>query len=252
MTKIRTTLALLVYGGLAAAGMLSAADDLPKAETILDKYVEVTGGKAAYAKIHSEITSGTMDFAAMGLKGDMTHYGMEPDKRVTEVNLPGVGAIRDGSNGDVAWSVNAIQGPRLKEGDEKAEALLEAKFNSEAHWRELYKTVETVGAETTDGKDCYKLVLTPKAGNPMTRWYDKQSNLLVKMSMTTKSPMGEIQAESSFSDYRKEGGILVPHKVTSRVAGRELIMTIDKVQHNPEIPKGKFELPDDIKALLKK
>ena len=52
----------------AAAGVLAAADELPKAETILDKYVEVTGGKAAYAKIHAEITTGSMEFAAMGLK----------------------------------------------------------------------------------------------------------------------------------------------------------------------------------------
>jgi len=52
-----------------AAGALAAADELPKTETILDKYIEATGGKAAYAKIHSEISTGTMEFAAMGLKG---------------------------------------------------------------------------------------------------------------------------------------------------------------------------------------
>ena len=54
---------------LAFAGVLAAAD-LPKGETLLDKYIEVTGGKAAYAKIHSEMMTGTMEFPAMGLKGN--------------------------------------------------------------------------------------------------------------------------------------------------------------------------------------
>ena len=60
----------VVVLAIAAARSLPAADALPKAETILDKYVEVTGGKAAYAKLHTEIATGVMDFAAMGLKVD--------------------------------------------------------------------------------------------------------------------------------------------------------------------------------------
>ena len=34
-------------------------ESVPKAETILDQFIEATGGKAAYDKIHSEITSGS-------------------------------------------------------------------------------------------------------------------------------------------------------------------------------------------------
>src|ERR1051325_9119674 len=104
---------------ICAAGVLAAADDLPKGEAILDKYIEVTGGKAAYAKIHSEISTGTMEIAAMGLKGTLTAYSAEPNRRLAEFTLPGIGKILDGSNGEVAWSTNPIQGPRLKEGDEK-------------------------------------------------------------------------------------------------------------------------------------
>jgi hypothetical protein len=46
-----------------------AADDLPKAETILDKYVEATGGKAAYEKHHTEIAKGTLRNGGHGLQG---------------------------------------------------------------------------------------------------------------------------------------------------------------------------------------
>ena len=237
---------------LLAAGALAAADELPKAETILDKYIEATGGKAAYAKIHSEISTGTMEFAAMGLKGQLVAYAAEPDKRVAEFTLPGIGKILDGTDGEIAWASSAIQGPRVKDGDEKAEALLEAQFNADSHWRDIFKSAETVAVEPVDGKDCYKVVVVSKAGKTITRWYDKKTNLMLKSVMISKSPMGELEATSVFSDYRKEGDILSPHKVVAQVAGRELTMTVEKIEYNAEIPKGKFDLPDDIKALVKK
>src|SRR5579863_1436984 len=116
-----------------AGGRLRAADDLPKAETILDRAVEVTGGKDAYAKIHTEVTSGTMELS--GMKGSSLSYKAAPDKVYTEITLQGIGKMTDGSNGTVAWSNSAIQGPHVKEGEEKDHAMLLAQFDSTAGWR---------------------------------------------------------------------------------------------------------------------
>jgi hypothetical protein len=237
--------------GLLFAAALGAADDLPKGEAILDKYVEVTGGKAAYAKVKSDVSTGEMTLGAMGLKGKLTSYGQAPDKRLVEITLEGIGKISEGSNGEVAWSHSAMQGPRLKEGEEKTEALLQGKHGADAQWRDLY-SAQTAGVETVEGKECYKVTLTPKTGRPHTRWYDKQSGLLVKMAMTPKTPMGEISVESVLSDYKKVGELLVPHKVVTKMAGQEMGMTIDKVEQNVEIPKDKFEPPAEVKALMNK
>ncbi|HTS31198.1 MAG TPA: DUF620 domain-containing protein [Bryobacteraceae bacterium] len=236
----------------AAAALTRAADELPKAEAILDRYIEVTGGKAAYAKVHTETSTGAMELPAMGIKGKVTSYHAEPDLTLVEINIDGMGKMVDGSNGQVAWSMNAMQGPRIKEGPEKAEALLHAQFNGDLRWRDLYSRVETTGVESVDGKDCYKVVLTPKAGNPITKWYDKDSGLLLKMRIKANSPMGEIESDSMLSDYRKEGDILMAHKVVQHVATLETSMTIDSMRYNAEIPKEKFDLPDEIKALVNK
>jgi hypothetical protein len=238
--------------GIVFAGALAAAQDLPKGETLLDKYIEVTGGKAAYAKVHSDMTTGTMEFKAMGMKGKVTSYAAEPDKKYSEVVLEGLGKMQEGVSDGVAWSLSSMQGPHLKEGDEKAETLLQAKFNSDLNWRDQFKKVETVGIETVEGKECYKVVLTPVTGSPSTRWFDTKTNLLVKMSIVAKSPMGEVQSDSVVSEWKKEGEILMPHKIVSKVATVELVMTVDSVQHNPEIPKEKFEIPAEVQALIKK
>src|SRR5438105_1450631 len=137
----------------AIAGCLSA-QSLPKAEVILDKYIEVTGGKAAFAKHHTDVSVGTVEFAAMGIKAKMTSYSMEPNKFLAEVTIEGIGKIMEGSNGEVAWGTSAMQGPRVKEGDEKAESILHGTFNADLRWKELYPKVETVAAESVDGKDC--------------------------------------------------------------------------------------------------
>src|SRR5580658_3805140 len=113
-----------------------AADDLPKAETILDKYIEVTGGKAAYEKHHTEIAKGSFEMAAMGLKASMISYRAEPDKSYTETDLPGMGKIREGSDGTVYWQLSAMMGPHVKEGAEKTQSQIGARFNAELHWRD--------------------------------------------------------------------------------------------------------------------
>jgi hypothetical protein len=249
---IRRTLAACAVMVLAAAGArLRAADELPKAETILDKSVEVTGGKAAFEKMHSMVITGSMELAAMGIKGTMVITKAEPDKSLVEIDITGIGSVKQGYDGKVAWEINPMQGARIKDGDEKASAKREAHFHEE-NWRDDYKKVETVGAETVDGKDCYKLTLTPNEGNLITEYYDKKTGLLVKSTTTVSTPNGEIDAAVIFSDYRKEGDLLVAHKIQQTAAGQEIALTFEGFKYNVDLAKDKFDLPDDIKALVKK
>jgi hypothetical protein len=236
---------------LFATGARLAADELPKAEAILDKYIEVTGGKAAYEKNHTEISTGTIEFVGKGIKGTLASYRAEPNTSYTELDIQGIGKVREGTDGKIAWSLSALQGPRIKDGEEKSGALQAAKFNADLNWRDTYKA-QTAGIEKVDGKDCYKVTLSTAEGSAMTKFYDKESNLLVKLIMTVKSPMGSFPVESTIGDYRKEGTILMPHKVTQSTAGQQIAITIDSVKYNAEIPKEKLEVPDEIKALIKK
>ena len=248
----RNPLAWVLVLGAAAMAPLFAAADSPKAEAILDKSVEATGGRAAYEKVHSMVITGTMEVKGIGIKGSMTSYHAAPDKLLMEVNLEGVGAIRDGSNGEVAWEMSAMQGPRLKQGEERAVALREGKFNELLHWRESYKQAVTAGTEKVDGKDCYKVVMTPNEGGPVTQYFDKETNLPVKIAMVVKTPMGELPAETLIGDYRKEGDLLMAHKMTQKAAGQEITLQFDSVKFNVDIPKDKFDLPQEIQALLAK
>jgi hypothetical protein len=225
---------------------------LPKAETILDRYLEVTGGKAAYDKRTSEITTGTMEFAAQGIKGTVTSYSAPPDKSYTSMEIEGIGKIEKGTVDGVAWDKNMMTGPHVESGEEKAQSLRESTFNGALNWRTVYTKVETVGVETIDGEECYKVVETPADGKPVTSYFQKKSGLLVKRSQVAVQQGNEIPVEVIVSDYKDFGGILEPTKMIQKAAGMEITMTVQNVKANEAIPADKFDPPAEIKALLKK
>jgi len=229
-----------------------AAEDV-KPEAILDKYVEVTGGKAAYEKVKSEVASGTLEITNFGISGALTSYRAAPNKSYTLVDFPGgIGKAEEGSDGTVAWAINAQQGPRIKEGDERAGALRRDALDAAYDWRKYYKKAELAGTEDVGGKPCYKIVLTPTDGGAETRYYDKTSNLLLKVMMPVETPDGKVDVEMALSDYRDEGGILVAHTSSAKYPGAEMMVKIDKIVRNQDIPADRFALPPEIKALADK
>jgi hypothetical protein len=232
--------------------VLLLSQNLPKAEEVLAKYVQATGGQAAYNKVRTSISNGKVSMPAQGIEGKVTIYESEPAHNYTVVDIPGVGLVEDGTDGTVAWERSALQGARLKTGEERAFAIRSASSQTKfLDWKKFYKSIETAGTETVNGKPCYKVVSTPLEGKPEVGYYDQSSGLLVKETGIMASPMGEVPVETEIGDYRKEGALLVPHKIKQSFVGQKMEITIESMQVNPDIPKDRFDLPADVKALIK-
>ncbi len=236
---------------VACAALPAQQTALPPAAGILDRFVEVTGGRAAYEKHHNEQASGALVLSAQGIRGDMTIYSAEPNKTVVKVTIAGVGEIVNGTDGTVAWEKSPFQGPRLIEGAELADLLREARFNGPIHWREMYAKAETIGEEKLGDEDAWKVRMTPQGeGHDETVWFGKKSGLMLKQAGTRSSSMGDISYENTFSDYRKVGGILSPFKGEEKAAGQDITTEMKTVNFDVEIPEGTFAVPADIKTLL--
>jgi hypothetical protein len=244
-------LAVCVSGWVVLCGS-AAAQPLPKADVTLDRYIAVTGGKAAYQGRRNEVATGTMEFPAQGLKGTLTRYAAAPANEYSLIEIEGIGKVEAGVSDGVAWEKTAILGPRVKSGEERAQAMREATFNLALEWRKTYPKVETTGVETVNGEECYKVLLTPAEGNPETMFFSKKSGLLLRTTTVAVSQMGEIPVEIAVSDYKTFDGISIPTKVVQKAAGQEFSITLDSVKANIDIPPGRFEPPDEIKVLLNK
>ena len=252
MSKVTKLTLLCALAGCGAAAHLQAQEAVPTAESILDRYVEVTGGKAAYEKHSTQIITGNIAVPEQGLTGRLTRYAMAPDKEYSVVEFGPIGKIESGVFGGVAWEKSAVLGPRVKSADEKEQAVREARFNAPVEWRRNFPKVDFSGKEMVNGEECYKITQTPANGKPETQFFSIKSGLLLKTTTIVISPMGEVAAESQVSDYKRFGGVLYPTRSKEKAGTQELDVTVTSIKFDEPIPPQYFELPPEIKAVLGK
>jgi hypothetical protein len=222
----------------------------PTAEQLMDDYIEATGGKAAYEKIRTQVSKGTMEIAGSGIKMSMTSYQAYPDKFYTVVESEVTGKIESGFDGEVVWENSALNGPQIKEGDERAFLVNYNRLDGVVNWRKIFKKVELKGEEIFDGKPCYILKSIPWEGPPIISYCDKRSKLTTRVKLSYKNRMGTIDVDVYSFEYREINGILLPLKFNMKMMGMENVVTIDSVKHNVDIPDSRFQLPEAIRALL--
>lgn len=251
---LATRAARIACSGVLAALLTAplAAQSLPAAASILDRYVQATGGKAAYERHTTEILTGTIEFPAQGLRGKLTRYSMSPDKEYSVVELDVLGKIESGVQSGVPWEKSVILGPRIKAGEEKDQALREARFNAPIEWRKIYAKAETAGAVMIEGDNCYEVVLSPAKGSPEHQFYSQKTGLLVRTTMTAASQLGEVAVEVNVSAYKNFGGILFPTVVRQKAASQEVNITVERIGVNEPIPPANLEPPPDVAAMIRK
>lgn len=251
MTKYGRIAGLLALGS-AWGTALVWAQALPDAATILDRYVQVTGGRAAYEKHQTEVLTGVVEFPAQGLKGKLVRYSAPPDKEYSTVDLEGIGSIESGVYAGAAWEKSVLLGPRVKSGEERDQAIRNAHFNQPIEWRKLFQKATTAGVESIDGEECYEVILTPAAGKPEHQFYSRKTGLLLRTTAVMASQMGDVGIEVDVADYKSFGGVLVPTRSKQRAGSQELNITVEQVRVNEAIPPERFEPPADVAAMIQK
>jgi hypothetical protein len=187
---------------------------------LIKKAVEAHGGEAALkkAKAGEFAMAGDMSVLGANLKYKATVAYLFPDKYTMTIDTELMGmklVIAQVVNGDKMKS--SLNGMSQKLGDaEKAE--LKAALNTQ-EMTFVYPLLDakrfTVKAEkdTKVGDDeAWGISVTPKDGKEVKLYYDKKTNLLVKMSRKGMPPGGggEVDEVTVFTDYKKVDGIMTP------------------------------------------
>jgi hypothetical protein len=227
-------------------GSACRAQDLPKGEELIDKFVQATGGKEAYARLKNRVSRGRVEMPNLRLKGSVTTYQAAPNLMLTEMTLDTVGKYRQGTDGVVAWMTAPPNVVAIKEGKDKTLMLRLAHFNADLDWRKVFKKIECVKEETLEGKAVYKVECTTLDGDVIYKYYDKATSLGVKAEMK----WDRIDTTILVSDYRTVDGIRIPHRVVEKVGNNETIVSLDKIEHNVSLPANQFALPAEVKAKL--
>jgi outer membrane lipoprotein-sorting protein len=242
----------IAFWSVLAVTLAATQDPLPTADQILERHVAVTGGRAAYEQLKSELRVVSMELKGRDVRFTATVYRARPNRMYTVTEIPGLGKIEEGVDGEVAWSVSANRGAVLKQGAERDFALYGARLDTEANWKDWFPKAEMAATEEFEGRTCYKLLLTDKEGDQHSRWYDKETGFLVRVVLLVKLPQGQFPADMRFYDYRKAGDLLVAHRTVRVMPGQETESRIEKIEPNIEVDPERFALPDAIKALVDK
>ena len=229
----------------------AAAADLPSGESLIEKFITQSGGADAYAKAKSVSMDGSVEIVGRNITGTVTIV-QEGPKSWTSMDFPGIGAVEQGYDGQIAWENSALQGPRIMEGDEKRAVERASSLSVITGWRDIYKEARTEGSADVNGKPAWKVTMVPKDGQPETFYFDKDSGLLVRMATVLSTPLGEIPTEVTISDYRPINGISTPFTMTQTAMNQNIVMKFNKVQYNAPVARDRFDPPAPVKALLAK
>ena len=234
----------------AAASLIFAAD-LPSGESLMQRYIDKSGGTQAYAKARSMSMTGKVEMEGRNISGTVTIME-EGHKSYTAMEFPGIGKVEEGYDGDTAWEDSALQGPRILDGDEKAAAKRAATLALVSSWRDVFKEAKTIGPADVDGKPAWQVEMVAKEGKPETWFFDRDSGLVVKTSAVLSTAMGDLATELTMSDFRTVNGILTAFAMTQKAMSQTIVMRFDKISYNAPIPAGRFEPPPSVKSLRKK
>lgn len=253
----RRRAALLVAALLAAPGAPAAPPTpsapsakpapSPTAEEIVGRYVAARGGIQKLRALKTLRQEGRVD-AGAGRVGLVTREIKRPGKVRFEFTVQGVTNVF-ASDGQRGWKVSPLEGemgPQPLPDEVLTDAREQADIDGPlVDWKAKGSKVELVGREAVDGHDAYKLKLTLKSGGILTAYLDVKSASLLRTDATRLVRGKQVRIETTFGDYRKTGGILFPHLVEVRAAGRPQLLRIvvDKVEVNPELKDARFSPP---------
>jgi hypothetical protein len=197
---------------------------LPSVESIFDKYLEASGGKVAFEKITSRVSTGSVEITALAITGTAELNEQAPGRSSLKIEAPGLGIIQSTFDGNDAWLQDPLQGFIRFTGLGLEVARAGAIFDKQTKLKELYPNAVLLGKEKLGGKDSYVLRMG------FEKWYfDVESGLLMRRGNTY------------FDDYRQVDGIKLPFKMRDEIfSGAGIIYQFNEIKHNVKIDEAKF------------
>jgi outer membrane lipoprotein-sorting protein len=253
----RLAAAVLVAALLPAAGALAGPPmptapstkpaPSPTVDEIVGRYVAARGGIQKLRALRTLRQEGRVS-AGAGRNGLVTREIKRPGKIRFEFTVQGVTSVF-ASDGQHGWKVSPLEG---ETGPQPLpdEVLIDAREQADidgplVDWKSKGSQVELVGREAVDSHDAFKLKLTLKSGGVLTAYVDVKSASLVRTEAIRQIRGKQVRIETTFGDFRRTGGILFPHLVEVRAAGRPQLLrvVVDKVEVNPPLSDARFAPP---------
>ncbi|MEW5917003.1 MAG: hypothetical protein AB1762_11380 [Gemmatimonadota bacterium] len=249
---LRVAATFTVLGAALAPLSTVQAQGLPEAKELIAKYVSAVGGVDAFKKYKTVRVKAALDMPAGGMSGTLQILSRLPNETIMKIDIPGIGEMKQGTNGEVAWYSNPMQGSRVVSGKE-AEAMVSEGPDPMNYLRmsQNIASSETVEKATYDGKECYKVKHTYKTGRTTFDCFSLTDGLIVATVAKAATPMGEIEQVTLLSAYKDFAGMKRPTTMVIEAQGQQQVLTITDVTFD-DVKDDEMVLPPEIQAQLPK
>lgn len=247
--KRRACLSLLIFI-LALAVESLAADN--SASKIIDRYKKAVGGNNA-RRVKNTWMTGSVKSADQ-TAGRFTYQLAAPESLRVDIEANGA-KISQCYNGKSAWRMDG-RGLRTLLGDEAKRLRLEALLAG-SRFGDLSRNrivPQPAGKAVIDGRQANAVEFIKDAAR-VKFYFDAATNLIVKQERETSDGAEEI----FYSDYRAVDGVMEPFAINIKGGSGELLVTMDRVEHNRALDAQAFRYPQvegarplpDIETLMK-
>ena len=243
-------------------------------ESILDRYIQASGGAQRLAGLTSISAKGiSVSFGGFGGDGAVEIVARAPDKRSTiilfkaETNRGDQIRSYDGRTGWVRTPLNVVGEYQLV-GSDLDGARVDAQLSFPGQIKTILTNLKS-GPPTTitdlPAPTSQSSVLQGAVGNQshvvnvvqgtgprgllVTLYFDQQTGLLLRELRYGLSPIGRVPTQIDFADYRAVNGITLPFRITyAWLDGRDAIV-LNQIQTNVPVDETKFGRPAPLTSL---
>jgi hypothetical protein len=245
---------------------------LDSPESILDRYIQASGGAQRLAGLTSISARGSsVSFGGFGGDGAVEIVARAPDKRATIIlfkaatNRGDQLRTYDGRTGWVRTPLNVVGEFQLV-GSDLDGARVDAQLSFPGQIKSIFTNLKS-GPPTTitdlPAPTSQSSVVQGAVGNQshvvdvvqgtgprgllVTLYFDQQTGLLLRELRYGLSPIGRVPTQIDFADYRDVNGIKLPFRITyAWLDGRDAIV-LNEIRTNVPVDDTKFGRPAPLK-----
>ncbi len=190
-------------------------------DEVLAQYYKARGGLDKLHAVRSMKITGTLTDRG-GEQLPFTEWRARPNMLRREVAVRGATDVQ-AYDGAAVWGVESSLGakdPWTISGEAARLIMEEADFDGPlVDWKAKGYGVDLLGKETVEGSDAYKLRVTSKGGDVRYVYIDAAHFLEIKSTRTRSDGGKAVDVETTFGEYRDEGGFIMPRLIQTSLTG---------------------------------
>ena len=223
----------------------------PKADEVLDKYLQALGGAERVAAITSVTGKGTGSGYAGALRSPAEFFAKAPNQRTTIIHTEDGDKTTtyDGKSGWLASNVTPVPVMSLT-GGELDGARLDAELTFPGRIKQVLTQWRATLPRTLNGR-LVNVVQGSGKDLSATLFFDAQTGLLTRVIRYANSAMGRVPTQIDFDDYRDVSGVKMPFKMSfAWTSGRD-VYELSELRTNVPVDAAKFEKPQPAKSKIR-